>query len=225
MAEYHKNQAFKMERLNRSVLVDAPYNPRTISDAAKKKLKANLKAVGLVAPITWNKTTGHILSGHQRLAILDSLAPSSDYDLDVAVVEMDEATEKAQNIFLNNFTAQGDFDDDKLEDLLAGIDADLAGFDMSEMAQLTGELTGAGSESVDALSAQLQKAQDEYKSVAKKIAADERSTEFYLVVVFRNYAERVAFAEKHGLPQKEFISADQLEGKLLPLAPASPPRP
>ena len=35
--------------------------------------------MGLLEPLVWNKTTGHLVSGHQRLAQLDSLQRSENY--------------------------------------------------------------------------------------------------------------------------------------------------
>ena len=91
-----------MEEVNRSEIKNNEYNLRKLSDKAKKKLKDNLEKVGLIQPITWNRITGNIVSGHQRVALLDSLHKSKKYSLSVAVVEMDEKTEKEQNIFMNN---------------------------------------------------------------------------------------------------------------------------
>lgn len=122
MAEQQERSRFQsgeVARVPRSHLFGAPYNPRKINAAAAKKLRENLKKVGLLGPaIIFNVTTGHLVSGHQRLAAMDALEKTSEYQLDVTLVEMDEETEKAQVVFLNNEFAQGSWDADLLGPLL-----------------------------------------------------------------------------------------------------------
>ena len=100
---------------------------------ARKNLKANLKRVGLLGGIVWNEVTGNLVSGHQRISVIDEVnkynpdTRTNDYLIRVEVVHMDEKTEKEQNIFMNNRSVQGDFDSDMLKDMLDGIDYSLAG--------------------------------------------------------------------------------------------------
>jgi ParB-like nuclease domain len=122
-------QQFTMQTMHRKDLHDAPYNPRDIDDAARKKLKANLKRVGLLEPLVVNQRSGNVVSGHQRLALMDAIEGKSDYELDVAVVDLDEKTEKEQCAFMNNELAQGSFDVPKLADVLKVADFSLCGFD------------------------------------------------------------------------------------------------
>lgn len=130
-----------MERVHRSKLNGAPYNPRIIDNNAKKKLEDNLKKVGLVEPLVWNKQTGNLVSGHQRMSILDALAGTDDYVLDVAVVDLTPSEEKQQNVFLNNPSAQGQWQTDELFTLLKDVDVDLekTGFETLELELLLGE--------------------------------------------------------------------------------------
>ncbi len=121
-----------MERIPRIAIQNAPYNPRMIDDNAAKKLRAVLKEQGLVSPLTWNKTTGNLVGGHQRLAALDILEKSTDYLLDVAVVEVDEKREKELNIILNNPAIQGFTDIDKFALLIPEIDVDAVGYDVTD---------------------------------------------------------------------------------------------
>lgn len=75
------------------------------------------------------------MSGHQRVSVIDEVnkynseTKENDYLIRVEVVQMDEKTEKEQNIFMNNRNIQGDFDSDMLRTLLDGIDYNLAGLD------------------------------------------------------------------------------------------------
>ena len=137
MAELSKFQKFTIVRMSRRELKGAKYNPRVISADAKKRLKKNLEEVGLLQPVVWNKTTGNVVGGHQKLAILDALEGSDDYLLDVAVVKLSAKREIEQNVFMNNPAAQGDWDLRALADLLTDkdikISPDNTGFNPLEL--------------------------------------------------------------------------------------------
>lgn len=48
----------------------AKYNPRKAlepGDAAYEKLKKSILSFGNVEPIVWNRTSGNVIGGHQRL--------------------------------------------------------------------------------------------------------------------------------------------------------------
>ena len=71
-------------------LKPADYNPRKDlqpGDPEYDKLKRSLTEFGYVEPAIWNKTTGNIVGGHQRLKVLEDLGHT---DVDVIVVELDE---------------------------------------------------------------------------------------------------------------------------------------
>ncbi len=133
MAARSKFQRFDVERWHRSRIQGAPYNPRTLSDAARAKLRANLDVdaggVGLLDPLTVNRRTGNLVSGHQRLAILDALEGREDYSIDVSVVELSDKQEREQNIFFNQRGAQGDWDAKLLGQMLPGLSIAATGFD------------------------------------------------------------------------------------------------
>lgn len=124
-------------------LTPAEYNPRKDlqpGDPEFDKLKRSLDEFGYVEPVIFNTTTGHIVGGHQRLKALASLG----YDkIECVVVELDETREKALNIALNKIS--GDWDTSKLALLIADLDtpdfdAELTGFDDTEIAALIGSL-------------------------------------------------------------------------------------
>lgn len=121
-----------MQTLSRSQLKAAPYNPRQkLSRHKRQKLEKNLRSVGLLGPVIWNKRTGHVVGGHQRLEALDALEEGQDYELDVSVVDLAPEVEHPQNVFLNNPLVQGTWDMELLGDLLrknpGGVEA--TGFD------------------------------------------------------------------------------------------------
>lgn len=89
-----------------SELTPAPYNPRTISEAAMRGLQASIERYGLVEPIVWNERTGFVVGGNQRLAVLRQLGTET---VAVVVVDLDNAEERALNLALNNPGIAGQF--------------------------------------------------------------------------------------------------------------------
>lgn len=113
----------------------ADYNPRKQlkpEDQQYQKLENSLKAFGYVEPIIWNKRTGNVVGGHQRLTVLLNMGKT---EAEVVVVDLPQHEEKQLNLLLNR--AKGHWDDDKLADLLSEIDEaggiDLTGFDEYEL--------------------------------------------------------------------------------------------
>lgn len=94
-SEISRFQKFKPANIHRSELKNAPYNPRKIQSENKKRLKKSLESHGLVETIVWNRRTGNIVGGHQRIEQLDALEKSQNYMLTVAEVDVDDAEEKS----------------------------------------------------------------------------------------------------------------------------------
>ena len=104
-------------------LIPAPYNPRRAlspKSPAYRKLVASLTEFGLVEPLVWNESTGHVVGGHMRLRVLRELGTT---EVPVSVVRLTDSREKALNVLLNNQEAQGRYDPAKLADLLEELDA------------------------------------------------------------------------------------------------------
>jgi DNA modification methylase len=100
-------------------LVPAPYNPRAISPEALAGLRGSVERFGLVEPVVWNRRTGRVVGGHQRLKVLQQMGVA---DTQVVVVDLDEIEEKALNVALNNPAIAGEFTAD-IHLLLAEINA------------------------------------------------------------------------------------------------------
>jgi hypothetical protein len=99
-------------------LTPADYNPRVAlqpKDPRYRKLKRSLERFGLVEPLVWNRRSGRVVGGHQRLRVLADLGHTQ---VPVAVVDLDDDQEKALNIVLNNREAQSDWDLPRLTQLL-----------------------------------------------------------------------------------------------------------
>jgi len=120
-------------------LLPADYNPRKdlkSGDAEYEKLKRSIEQFGYVEPVIWNRTTGRVVGGHQRLKVLRDAGHT---ELECVVVDLSEDKEKALNIALNKIS--GEWDKDKLALLitdLQGLDFDvsLTGFDPAEIDDL-----------------------------------------------------------------------------------------
>ena len=95
-----------MARMPLTSLVPAPYNPRKIDTAALAGLSASVRRFGLVQPVVWNRRTGYVVSGHQRLEVLRR---DGVQETDVVVVDLAPLDEKALNLTQNNAAITGEF--------------------------------------------------------------------------------------------------------------------
>lgn len=119
----------------------ADYNPRKDlkpGDPEYEKLKRSIQEFGYVEPVIWNKRTGIVVGGHQRLKVMKDLGFE---EVDCVVVDLDEKQEKALNVALNKIS--GEWDDTLLANLLkdldrSGYDVTLTGFDLAEAQELFG---------------------------------------------------------------------------------------
>jgi len=128
-----------IEKKKLSALIPADYNPRKDlkpGDPEYEKLKRSLDQFGYVDPIIWNKATGRVVGGHQRLKVLKD---SGVEEVECVVVNLDEEHEKALNIALNKIS--GEWDKDKLALLITDLqgtefDVSITGFDQAELDDL-----------------------------------------------------------------------------------------
>ncbi len=128
-----------IERKKVAELIPAEYNPRKDlkpGDPEYDKLKRSIEQFGYVEPVIWNKVTGHVVGGHQRLKVLIDMGI---IEVECVIVEIDEEKEKALNIALNKIS--GEWDKDKLALLISDLqgtdfDVTLTGFDPAELDDL-----------------------------------------------------------------------------------------
>ena len=128
-----------IEKKNTKDLLPAEYNPRKDlkpGDAEYEKLKRSITEFGYVEPVIWNKTTGRVVGGHQRLKVLMDMGIT---EVECVVVELSEEKEKALDIALNKIS--GEWDKDKLALLITDLqgtdfDVSLTGFEPAEIDDL-----------------------------------------------------------------------------------------
>ena len=127
-------QTIAIDQINPAV-----YNPRKDlgpGDPDYDKLEKSMVEFDYIDPLIWNKRSGNLVGGHQRLKILKSW----DFKVvDVSVVDLDDTKEKALNLALNKIS--GDWDNPLLKDLLLELDTgefdiEITGFDLDEIAEL-----------------------------------------------------------------------------------------
>lgn len=128
-----------IQKIDVNKLNPAKYNPRKDlkpGDPEYEKLKKSINTFGYVEPVIWNKRTGNIIGGHQRLKILKEQGTT---EIECVVLDMDESKEKALNVALNKVS--GNWDITKLTELLDDLDksmfdVSLTGFDAAEIEDL-----------------------------------------------------------------------------------------
>jgi DNA modification methylase len=132
-------ESIPIERIN-----PAAYNPRIDlqpGDPDYDRLQRSMDEFGFVEPLVWNRRTGNLVGGHQRLKILAARGVGC---VDVSVVDLPPEREQALNVALNKIG--GDWDERKLADLLTGLaqipdfDVSLTGFDATEITNLLDRL-------------------------------------------------------------------------------------
>ena len=106
-------------------------NPRRIEPCNLNRLGKSIDNFGYVQPLIWNRQTGNLVSGHQRLKLLKERGITT---VDVVAVDIPADRERVLALVMNSNGVTGTFTDDvddwikeikkgfpELEDLLAGM--------------------------------------------------------------------------------------------------------
>ena len=137
----------QLEHLPLAALAPAPHNPRVPlrpGDAGWRKLAASVRSFGLVQPLVYNRRSGHLVGGHQRLEVLKA---DGETTAPCVVVDLPDAEEKALCVALNNAEVGGAWDGAKLVGLLGELNAEALRPD----ADFDAALTGFDAKQLDAL--------------------------------------------------------------------------
>lgn len=212
-----KYQRFDVETISRRDIHNADYNPRQMTKAAEQALRKGLREHGLVSAITWNRRTGNIVGGHQRLKQLDALERSDDYELTVCVIDVDEREEAKLNVQLNNPSMQGEFDFDKLADMADQFDLD---FDDMGFTATDVDIMFDGDDRFSNLfeTEEVRDAKADISAVrearqhGREVMKEKNNINWYTVVVFESEDERDAFMRSISVPAYEqYVTAQQVE--------------
>ena len=210
---YKEITAHEQVIIKRSQIKNAPYNPRKITKTERENLYRLLDAHKLIDDLIWNKRTGNLVSGHQRLTWVDLKAREKglkDFNFKVNCIDVDEKEEKEINIGMNNEAAMGKFDIDKLGELFEEIDYNLAGFDDKTIENMLGDFN------VDFLSdVDLEKRAEEYnEGIAHRkrmqSASQKNNISYYSVLVFKDQVNRQEFFALLGIKDEEYIDGNKV---------------
>jgi len=196
--------------IKRSEVNPADYNPRKLSDEARKKLKANIKANGLIGGLVYNAETGNLVSGHQRLSIADEInkynpeTKDNDYDIKLEKISVDIKKEKELNIWFNSSSVQGEYDYKKLAQIFPDIDASLAGLDDVDLSMIEIEMPTIEDFSIPTFEPQQEKAE---KAMLEKSITQELSNTVHHPGTSVSEMERVEAKQMSDEEKKAHVKA------------------
>ena len=218
-------QQFEFGTVKRSEIKLADYNPRTIYEQNQKKLYKSIKENGLVEPLVWNKRTKRLVSGHQRITVADKIY-KKDYDVPVAIIDVDEDKEKKLNVQLNNSNLQGDWDLNLLENLSLDISFEDMGFTESDVDLMFDGQVAYNNEPVEEYDSDediknMEMIEDEKdklvdlkmkKKKAREQMKNDDAIDFYTTIIFPDNQSKQEFYKTIGIPATEpFVSFDQVK--------------
>ncbi|MCL1942613.1 MAG: DNA methylase [Candidatus Azobacteroides sp.] len=212
--------------IKRSQINFAPYNPKKHSKEAINEQAKNIKRVGILGGIVWNKMTGNLVSGHKRTMALDKInkydgTPETDYDMKVEKVEMDGKTEKEQNVYMDAAYTNTMQDVDLLAELIPQIDYKNAGLTEEDLSIIgvdylfqTDEETAIASELDNLMSGTngQKTAEKEAKKAAVKAMKEEikqkanekvQDMVAYIMISFDSSQAKEAFMRRFGYDKRE----------------------
>lgn len=203
--------------IKRSKVNFAAYNPRKKDKNVIEKLKKNFKKVGFMGGVAWNPVTGNLIGGHKRVETLDLIygydgTPETDYDIKVESIELDEKTEKEQNIFLNNKRAQGETDFILMAEMIKDIDIEAAAieeYDINLIESIVPDFKFGDKNKIqnDIESLNQEEKKAHVKAMKKKIknsiASSQQTT--HITITFETYDEKAQFLEGIGISGDEIF--------------------
>ena len=218
LSKYIKSEVVE---LMRSQIHLASYNPRVITEEGKKNLKRIIKRYGLVGGLVVNKQGFVLVSGHQRITVMDELmkydpqTKENDYKLRVDLIDVDEKTEKELNIALNNPNAQGTWNRDKLAEMIPDIDYKDVGLSEADLSLLGLDYmfkTEEESDLANSLSDLMQPVEEEHQ---QELAAkqDERAAKVAHMKEVKEQVKRESQGAADNMDAYVMLSFDSIENK------------
>ena len=204
------------EVIERAKIKNAPYNPRQIDGESAKRLRKSISEHGLVDLPIWNKRTGNLVGGHQRISQLDALEGSKDYELMVNVVDIPEREEAALNAKLNNADLMGDWDFQKLADMAEEFALD---FDDMGFSETTVDMMFDGDDRFSALLENddvdgAMSDMAEIKAARQRIRDDESekdSINYFATIVFHDEAAKKRFFQAISINTwEQYVTLEQV---------------
>ena len=215
-----KIKTSETKEVMRSELRLNPYNPKKHSDKQVDGQRKNIKAFGYLGGIVWNQRTGNLIDGHRRVKALDLLNKydgTNDYPVKVEVVDFDEKQELEQMTYMALGSTRPDYQ--MIADYLPDIDANLAGIEPYDLAQIESFLPQEPVvvEAVDDLITP--EVTMERRAVAKeqrrenneRAVQEQRDIEAYITISFKDAEEKRMFCDITGIRENDkFISGSEI---------------
>ncbi len=220
--EYQKGEELYIRRTE---IAEAPYNPRVMGEGQEKRLRRAIQAHGLIGTLFWNRRSGNLVAGHQRLKQLDVLegypARTADYEIRVTAIDVPEREEQQLNVLLNNPSVQGEFDIELLGRMMedGGLNPDELGFTDSDMAfMFDGDPRFTqlfeDTPEVEAVKDKIREVREARSRSMDKMQA-EQSAEFYTMLVFPDETAKKAFLRAVGIPAfEQYVNGMALAKKM-----------
>lgn len=214
-----KTESYEMRVVKRSKINLADYNPRQIDKETRNRLKKGLKKFGLVTPLLVNGSDMTLISGHQRIGVMDELEkyPDNGYELNVSVVYLSKEDEMALNVQMNNTSMMGEFDVTGLTNMIdLGANVSDFGFSESDIDIMFGDNPDivdflSDSEEVEKSKEEIQKVRDHRQEMTKE-QKEQNSASYYFIVVCASSGEKKELMNKMGVPEyEEFVDSKYLD--------------
>lgn len=211
--------------IKRTKINFAPYNPKLHSKEKINQIKNNFKEVAFFGGIIWNSITGNLIDGHKRLTALDILhkyngTAETDYDVKVEKAELDEKTEREQNVFQTSSVT--DLDAELLADLIKDIDYEAAGLTDEDLRMIEVEVPDfefAKNEiESDAIGVSKAKSAQERKEAikqAKQNVKNDNEAAPYVTITFSSFESKAYFMERFGFDHYDlYIKGERFENMI-----------
>lgn len=216
--------------IKRSKINLNPINPKRHSDERVKLQKKNLQKVGFLGGIVWNEKSGNLIDGHRRIKAMDlhykyDGTSSTDYNVKVEVVNLDDKAEKEQLTYMAVGNTKPDID--LIADYINDIDYSDVGLSEAELNDIL-SISGIDdirlSDSLDNLpsspvkeSKRLDGTDEEKKAHMKEVKHQVKENaqkqagnmDAYVMLSFDTYEAKAAFCERFGYePDMKFIKGE-----------------
>lgn len=107
------------DRVPAGQLLANPFNHRRHPQQQRNVIEGSIREIGFVKSVLVNKTTGHVIDGHER--IMQALQHGEETLIDVEYVELSEEKEKLALLILDKSSELATVDDSAFEALLAEV--------------------------------------------------------------------------------------------------------
>lgn len=102
-----------------SQILANPHNHRKHPKKQRELVEASIRELGFLRPVIINRTTGHLVDGHER--VMQALAHGDETPVDVTYIELSLEKEKLALLLLDKTSEMAQVDEAILEDLIRDV--------------------------------------------------------------------------------------------------------